>query len=100
MNKYVVDTEVIREAVSQLKELEKECEENSKQKKPCSEDDKGHTHESIATVCESVIFTWKELSVLMKKTISFLGKDSEKIDEADKIGANAISVYEKIPGAK
>lgn len=94
MSKYVVDTEVINGAVKQLTILEKTCEENRKKKKPSSEDDKGNTHQEVDKMCDNILNTWKELQILLKKTIGFLSENSEKIDTTDKTGANAIKKHD------
>lgn len=90
MSKYVVDTEVINDAVKQLRDLQSTCQEYSKKKKPSSDKDKGDYHAELISLCENLQKTWQQIDSLISHTIEFLGESSSTINTFDEQSANVI----------
>ena len=82
-NKYVVDTGVISEEINNLKKLKLECQEGINTKLPTSKQDKGKTHNEINNMFKEFETTFKNIEVLIDKTISFLGGESSSIEQSD-----------------
>lgn len=90
MSKYVVDTEVIDDAVQQLVKLKSQCSDYATRKIPESEDDIGKTHKQVVAVMNSVLNTWSKFEELIDKTVQFLGKESETVLINDKNSSKKI----------
>lgn len=89
-NKYVVDTDVIDEAVASLKQLQKICAEYSKSKLPKAGKDKGQTHQEMVRFMKNINKSFADFEILISKTIEFLGGESQTIQESDKKSAQNI----------
>lgn len=90
-DKYVIDTEVIDEAIAKLKKLEVLSVKNSLKKLPKESNDKGMTHDELNKISKEFKNCWNCLSELCNKTISFLGGESDTVTASDKNSANAIT---------
>ncbi len=90
MGKYIVDTDVVDQAVKELKSLQEECLEYYNIAMPESSYDMGNTHNEIIELYENLRNTWSKFDELISKSIEFLGKDSETVITADKEAADAL----------
>lgn len=89
-NKYVVDTDVIDEAIESLKKLQSECERNANSKLPKNNKDKGKTHNESALFLKNLRASFVEMENLIGKTIEFLGGERDSVSQSDKASANEI----------
>lgn len=89
-NRYVVDTDVIDEAIVSLKKLQSTCSKYSKSKLPKDNKDKGKTHEESKAFLEKLTASFAEMENLISKTIEFLGGESESVTQSDKASASEI----------
>lgn len=89
-NKYIVDSEIVKDAITNMKELKNTCDEHAKKKVKMVSKGKGKTNNEISAISKNVIDGWSKLSVLCEKTVKFLSDETETVDNADKQAASAV----------
>ena len=92
MSKVKINTEVIDNAVIELKKLKDVCLENEKVKVPNSKNDAGKAHTEITSVCTNIQNGWKSLDLLIDKTIKFLNGESNTVKTSDKLSSEKLKI--------
>lgn len=91
MLRTVIDTDVIKIAIHDLKKLKSEYNtERSANKKPKSDEDQGKVEGVLEDVCQLLNQEWNLLFELIDKSIAFLSDTSASHEESDKKSASAL----------
>ncbi len=91
MSKYVVNTDEVRNAIAELKELKSDCDEYASKKVPSSKQCKGNTKNAVVNTMKEIQEGFVNLSELIEATIKFLDGQSKTVDTNDANSAKSIS---------
>ena len=83
MDVRIVDTEVVRQNIKDLKTLKKECQQEREKKLGEFSADQGEVHDELEKACQILDDTWKQF-------IEFLTQGSESYDKSDQASAKDI----------
>ena len=90
MDVRIVDTEVVRQNIKDLKTLKKECQQEREKKLGEFSADQGEVHDELEQACQILDDTWKQFIELIDRTIQFLTQGSESYDKSDQASAKDI----------
>ncbi len=90
MDVRIVDTEVVRQNIKNLKTLKKECQQEREKKLGEFSADQGEVHDELEKACQILDDTWKQFIELIDRTIQFLTQGSESYDKSDQASAKDI----------
>ena len=82
MDVRIVDTEVVRQNIKDLKTLKKECQQEREKKLGEFSADQGEVHDELEKACQILDDTWKQFIELIDRTIQFLSESYDKSDQA------------------
>ena len=90
MDVRIVDTEVVRQNIKDLKTLKKECQQEREKKLGEFSADQGEVHDELEKASQILDDTWKQFIELIDRTIQFLTQGSESYDKSDQASAKDI----------
>ena len=90
MDVRIVDTEVVRQNIKDLKTLKKECQQEREKKLGEFSADQGEGQDVLDKACQILDDTWKQFIELIDRTIQFLTQGSESYDKSDQASAKDI----------
>lgn len=93
MKKRNVDTDYLRSAVTQLKTLKKDCEQQRDLKMEFEDanEDMGRVHDELIEARRILKEEWETFIFLIDATISFMSEGAHAIDEAEQSSTNSLT---------